>query len=669
MSRTPMAFEREREPPGRRGDLQPAAKAEEVQPDVAGWPGKRTLTGKLSGRIFRSATGGGISPFARRYLQSASQRSGRPLPQALRERLARALGANLDGVRIHTGPEAALAARAIAAQAYTIGRDIYFAEGTFQESDPAAERLIAHEVAHTTQATGTPHGELSISRPDDAAEVAADRFADAFAQGRAAPTAAPPDRAPTAASIHRSPEPGQQMPEAAQSWWQRLTGQTDQPDLRQIMSRQFTVAGFAPQGKPPFDAEYNPRAGLLKITCRLHIEFRDAAPEEQPGTQPGAVQRWTRSEKDGWTERALARLNHLRSQPVRLHAVIAGQEIGLPPVGLPPVGVEIDIKLVEAARAHATITVDRPRARDFDALLAPYTIKKDEAAAVLASMTGIGPWEDAGSAAATEEDPKAALASNKARIGEIDKALARRQTIGQYGALHAERIDLSNKVASAEERSGVYPDCITFVMMVLGKAFASAGRSADWEKVKHVAYGRSGARGPKVKGISGIDLMTALTDIGWVPFHMTADTDPDTKENKGYKHHLYERSLAMGNRPLYAQPGVPGVRACHEFSDYDPAADSLRPTNAALLQSIRKLPLAFVAMKGAYHTSLLVRGKIYEYGRASTDLEKWSYRSTLAIAPFEDLAEAFRDPKTGQVPQGLGGCVPALAGQPPVQRR
>ena len=127
--------------------------------------------------------------------------AGAPLPRDLRAELERALGIDLDAVRVHTGAPVDAAARAIGARAFAIGPDLGFADGAYQPRSTDGRRLIAHEVAHTVQPAAP--GASRVSSPGDACEREADAFADAFV-ARAATVAAPgsaasPARAPGAA--------------------------------------------------------------------------------------------------------------------------------------------------------------------------------------------------------------------------------------------------------------------------------------------------------------------------------------------------------------------------------------------------------------------------------------------------------------------------------------
>ena len=128
------------------------------------------------------AGGGGPGQLAARVRGMAGQ--GSPLGGPMRERLEEGLGANLSTVRVHTGGEADELARALDADAFTTGRDIFFRAGTFDARSKQGARLIAHEVTHTLQqaagpVAGTPiPGGLVLSHPSDPDELAARRIAE-----------------------------------------------------------------------------------------------------------------------------------------------------------------------------------------------------------------------------------------------------------------------------------------------------------------------------------------------------------------------------------------------------------------------------------------------------------------------------------------------------------
>ena len=152
------------------------------------WPGKRTLTQRLGGKVSRAATGPATDEASDRVAAARGQ-AGTGLPAGLRAQLERALGSSLDGVRLHTREPSQAAARSLGARAYAIGQDIHFGAGQYDPDSRAGQHLIAHEVAHTVQQRGGGEQlgtKLEVSGPGDAHELEADRFADAFIGGEAA---------------------------------------------------------------------------------------------------------------------------------------------------------------------------------------------------------------------------------------------------------------------------------------------------------------------------------------------------------------------------------------------------------------------------------------------------------------------------------------------------
>lgn len=67
--------------------------------------------------------------------------------------MERRLGHDFANVRVHSGPDAAASARALQAQAYTVGSDVVFGADRYRPRDPAGQALLAHELTHVVQQT------------------------------------------------------------------------------------------------------------------------------------------------------------------------------------------------------------------------------------------------------------------------------------------------------------------------------------------------------------------------------------------------------------------------------------------------------------------------------------------------------------------------------------
>jgi hypothetical protein len=130
-----------------------------------------------------------------------------PLPQAVRSFMETRFGADFSGVRVHADAHAAALSGQLSAQAFTVGREIYFGGHQFQPNTQSGRELIAHELTHTIQqggaaqraagmaASGAPARAPAPAPASPAAMAAAP--IPAMAPGAAAPTRAPP--APRAA--------------------------------------------------------------------------------------------------------------------------------------------------------------------------------------------------------------------------------------------------------------------------------------------------------------------------------------------------------------------------------------------------------------------------------------------------------------------------------------
>ena len=126
-------------------------------------------------------------------VEKATQSNGASLPAEVQHKFEGSLGADLSGVRVHTGGDSVAAAESVSAKAYTVGQDIHFNAEQYEPSSKEGQHLLAHEVAHTVQQSGgaarkMQHA-LEVSTPADSEELEADRAADAMVAGQFAPLA------------------------------------------------------------------------------------------------------------------------------------------------------------------------------------------------------------------------------------------------------------------------------------------------------------------------------------------------------------------------------------------------------------------------------------------------------------------------------------------------
>lgn len=72
----------------------------------------------------------------------------------VRSQLGPHVGFDPSMVRLHTGPVAQSAAQSLGADAFTIGRDVFFGAGKYNPTSPSGLGLIGHEVTHVGQQLG-----------------------------------------------------------------------------------------------------------------------------------------------------------------------------------------------------------------------------------------------------------------------------------------------------------------------------------------------------------------------------------------------------------------------------------------------------------------------------------------------------------------------------------
>ena len=130
--------------------------------------------------------------------------AGEPLDRQTREFMEPHFRSDFSDVRVHTDPRAAQSADALAADAYTTGRDIYFAAGKYAPSSPEGQHLIAHELTHTVQqhngetpVAASRAGGVLVGDVADPLEAEAEDAADVIvAEGQEAPPVLSKDATP-----------------------------------------------------------------------------------------------------------------------------------------------------------------------------------------------------------------------------------------------------------------------------------------------------------------------------------------------------------------------------------------------------------------------------------------------------------------------------------------
>jgi len=140
-----------------------------------------------------------------------SDSPGYPLDEGTRDFMESRFGTDFSDVRVHSDHRAAESADALSANAYTTGRDIYFAAGKYAPSSYDGQHLLAHELTHTVQqennalpiAASSRDGVL-VGGANDPLEKEAEHTADSVVNRDASTPSVSPDAARTVRRGFRS---------------------------------------------------------------------------------------------------------------------------------------------------------------------------------------------------------------------------------------------------------------------------------------------------------------------------------------------------------------------------------------------------------------------------------------------------------------------------------
>lgn len=135
-------------------------------------------------RYASNQTGPAVAP---PILHDALRSPGQPLDAKSRAFFEPRFDHDFGKVRVHTGSLAAESANAVEAHAYTVGRDVVFGAAQYAPETPRGRQLLAHELAHVVQQSGTAGSPsaLRVGESDSPAERDADQAASAVVADRA----------------------------------------------------------------------------------------------------------------------------------------------------------------------------------------------------------------------------------------------------------------------------------------------------------------------------------------------------------------------------------------------------------------------------------------------------------------------------------------------------
>jgi len=114
-------------------------------------------------RQSRDGNGEEVEPTLLRDRVLAAEGTGFAPSSSVMQPMERMLRSDFGDVRFHAGPAAAETARDLNAEAFTIGQDVFFGKEQYDPTTPQGQGLIAHELTHVVQQTGTDNGALRFA--------------------------------------------------------------------------------------------------------------------------------------------------------------------------------------------------------------------------------------------------------------------------------------------------------------------------------------------------------------------------------------------------------------------------------------------------------------------------------------------------------------------------
>lgn len=214
---------------------------------------------------------------------------GSALPENVRKPIAKQLGHELSGVRVHTDSEADKLSRSMGARAFTVGSDIFFKNGVYSPESEKGRETIIHELTHVVQQSSkkVSGGRLKLGAADTGMEKEADRTGKKLAARAFGARSSNPANA----SVQRQAEEEEPLQAQRDPMIQRqvedeelLQGQSDPLIQRQAEEEEEVQ----PQREPMIQRQGEEEEEPLQAQ-RDPLIHRQAEEEEEIQTQPDPV--------------------------------------------------------------------------------------------------------------------------------------------------------------------------------------------------------------------------------------------------------------------------------------------------------------------------------------------------------------------------------------------
>ena len=192
------------------------------------------LAGNASvNRLMTQREDEGSAPGRSPVLDVVGQGGGAPLGQGLQSEMEGRLGGDFSDVRVHRDASASESAKAVSANAYTVGSDVVFRSDQWSPDTDQGKHTIAHELTHVMQqragpVAGTETGEgIRLSDPADPFERAAETNADAAMSSQTPGPAASQTAPASPSSAQREGEGEEEEEDVAQGSFVQREGEEE----------------------------------------------------------------------------------------------------------------------------------------------------------------------------------------------------------------------------------------------------------------------------------------------------------------------------------------------------------------------------------------------------------------------------------------------------------
>ncbi|MTJ08113.1 DUF4157 domain-containing protein, partial [Anabaena sp. UHCC 0204] len=91
--------------------------------------------------------------------------SGQPLDDKVRQSMEQAFGSDFSNVKVHTDSQSDMLNRSLQSRAFTTGQDVFFRGGEYNPGSRGGQELLAHELTHVVQQTGTVQRKVKTGTP------------------------------------------------------------------------------------------------------------------------------------------------------------------------------------------------------------------------------------------------------------------------------------------------------------------------------------------------------------------------------------------------------------------------------------------------------------------------------------------------------------------------